>query len=101
MLVKRLPRIVDDWRLNCPANHLPSQSIERRKGYLTEDPKAFLDEVRADHPEAFIVHWLGQPKPWTHPDISRANTSTLEAANGSTGHHRAEPATEVGYGSHI
>lgn len=62
------PPISDDSTLNFPANGLASYEMNKRKRYPL-GPEEFLNEVRADHPEAKIVHWLGKLKPWRFPRL--------------------------------
>lgn len=55
------PFIVEDERWNYPANGLPAgRRIERKKYRRGLD---LLEEATKDHPKAYVVHWLGSPKP--------------------------------------
>lgn len=58
------PPLSDDRTLNYPANGLPSVRMHERRRYPT-DPAVMLSAVRADHPKARVVHWLGKLKPWS------------------------------------
>lgn len=57
-----VPRIIKDRRLNWPANGLGYHDRHRRRPYDWSDQ--VLETLRDDHPEAFVVHWMGRPKPW-------------------------------------
>lgn len=57
-----VPRIIDDRRMNWPANGLGFHDRLRRKRYEWDGD--VLESLRADHHDALVVHWMGRPKPW-------------------------------------
>jgi len=59
------PRVITDRRCNWAANGLAIQHVTRRKRY--DWTTNLLPEFREDHPEAYVVHWCGRPKPWEVP----------------------------------
>ncbi len=59
-----MPTILTDRRLNWAVSDSRVAGSANRKAYDTTDPERFLAEARADHPAAWVVHWLGKPKPW-------------------------------------
>ena len=60
-----VPRIIDDRRVNWPANGLGFQDRLSRKRY--DWGGDVLESLRADHHDALVVHWMGRPKPWEIP----------------------------------
>lgn len=60
---EELPRICADRSVNWPANSLIYKESSARKQYPW-DAENCLDQLRNDHPEASVVHWLGRPKPF-------------------------------------
>jgi hypothetical protein len=55
------PRFIEDDRWNYPANGKMAKDAKLRTNYLpTVD---LLATCKIDHPEAYVVHWLGRPKP--------------------------------------
>jgi hypothetical protein len=53
-----------DRRWNCPADYHMAPDAHRRNP-LPVNPDRLLAVTRRRHPDAFIVHWLGVPKPET------------------------------------
>ncbi len=60
---------VDSWkRWNVPANYATSKHLKERKSYRRA---SLLQDLKADHPNAGIVHYMAQPKLWDllEPDL--------------------------------
>lgn len=51
-------------KYNLAANYLPAMQRHDRKNYNGLSGAQLLNATRADHPDAFVVHWMGRPKPW-------------------------------------
>ncbi len=56
----RLSAVSDDTRWNALPNGLVRAHVSRRKRYI--DDGHLFDHLRADHPDANILHWMGWPK---------------------------------------
>ena len=56
------PKFIEDPAFNYPANGLTPNKCRRRKCYKSNEHD-FLDAIRGDHPNTYVVHWLGRPKP--------------------------------------
>lgn len=57
----KAPRYIEDNRWNFPANGLAARDAPNRTTYPPEVD--LLTACAVDHPEAYVVHWLGRPKP--------------------------------------
>jgi hypothetical protein len=53
------PPFIEDERWNYPANGLNCREVAKRKKYEGDN---LLEQLEADHPEAYVAHFLGRPK---------------------------------------
>jgi len=51
--------ILLDIKYNTPPNFKMRGKFHEREQYLISDPKERLKAIRIDHPESYIVHWVG------------------------------------------
>lgn len=56
--------VIDDSSCNFPADNVPLNRMHERK--LRLPSPTLIEEVRKDHPDAVVVHWLGTEKPWNY-----------------------------------
>jgi hypothetical protein len=55
--------ILNDINFNTPANYLTNKDKMKRKNYLcTTGIDEILQHIRDDHPESYVVHWMGPHK---------------------------------------
>jgi len=60
----RANAVIDDPRWNQPANGLDHRQMRNRVAY--PNVPELVGRVTADHPDARIVHWMGNIKPWSN-----------------------------------
>jgi hypothetical protein len=54
--------VIPDIRFNTPANYLGYLDLAKRATYFIKDPQERLEAIRKDHPDSYVVHWMGNNK---------------------------------------